>query len=64
MFLNQRAAEFSFFYTKRSSSTYTFKLIRHYKEEWQCVDCRLSNQPSHNSIPTCARPQDESANRT
>ena len=28
MFLNQRGAEFSFFYTKRSSSTYTFKLIR------------------------------------
>ena len=28
MFLNQRGAEFSFFYTKRSSSTYTFKLTR------------------------------------
>ena len=35
MFLNQRGAEFSFFYTKRSSSTYTFKLTKHLNQSRQ-----------------------------
>jgi hypothetical protein len=55
VFLNQRGAEFSFFYTKRSSSTHTFKLTGSYtKIEDSAVDFQHDDRRFEARIRACS----------